>query len=49
VNWRGLVIAGIAALFIAFFGAFLVVASQSPASSVEGPGFVYGSPSIAAP
>ena len=49
MNWRGLVIAAIAALFIAFFGAFLVVVGQNPASSVEGPGFVYGSPSVAAP
>jgi hypothetical protein len=49
VNWRGLVIAGIAALFIAFFGAYFVVASQNPASSVPGPGFVYGSPTVAAP
>ncbi len=49
MNWRGLVIAGIAALLIAFFGAFFVVVSQNPASSVEGPGFVYGSPSVAAP
>jgi hypothetical protein len=49
VNWRGLVIAGVAALLIAFFGSFFVVVSQNPASSVTGPPFVYGSPSVAAP
>jgi hypothetical protein len=49
VNWKGLVIAAVAALFIAFLGAYLIVVSQNPASAVQGPAFVYGSPSVAAP
>jgi hypothetical protein len=49
VNWKGLVMAAAAALLIAFLGAYLIVVSQNPASAVEGPPFVYGSPSVAAP
>ena len=42
--WRRLGIAGVIALVLAFLGAYLVVVSQSPASSVTGPPFVYGDP-----
>jgi hypothetical protein len=44
-----LIVAGFAALVIAFFGSFLVVVSQNPASTVSGPGFVYGSPTVPGP
>jgi hypothetical protein len=44
MNWRALVVGTILALFLAFFGAYLVVVSQN-ASAVHGPQFVYGSPS----
>jgi hypothetical protein len=40
-----LVIAGALALVIAMGGAYLVVVSQNPSSTVNGPTFVYGSPS----
>lgn len=44
MNWKGLIIAGVSALFIAFLGAYLLVVSQNPASSVSGPQFEYGAP-----
>jgi hypothetical protein len=44
VNWKGLLVAAITALVIAFLGAYILVVSQNPASAVPGPPFVYGSP-----
>jgi hypothetical protein len=40
-----LLLAGVLALGIAMGGAYLVVVSQNPSTTVTGPTFVYGSPS----
>jgi uncharacterized protein (UPF0333 family) len=45
INLLFLVLAAILALGISIAGSYLVVVSQNPSSSVNGPSFVYGSPS----
>lgn len=40
--WQRVGIAAVLALLLAFFGAYFIVVSQTPASSVGGPPFVYG-------
>jgi hypothetical protein len=44
-----LLVAALSALIIAFFGSYLIVVTQSSASTVPGPPFVYGSPTAIAP
>ena len=39
-----LIVSAVASLVLAFGGAYLIVVSQNPASSVSGPAFVYGTP-----
>ena len=45
MNWRMLTLAGVFALLLAFFGAYMVVVSQNPSAGANGPQFEYGSPS----
>ena len=45
MNWKGLLVATLTALVIAFLAAYFLVVSQNPASGVPGPPFVYGPPS----
>ena len=40
--WQRLGIAAALALLLAFLAAYFIVVSQTPASSVGGPPFVYG-------
>ncbi len=45
MNYRMLTLAGLLALLLAFFAAFLIVVSQNPSAGASGPKFEYGSPS----
>ena len=44
-KWKNLALAGLLAFFLAFFGAYMVVASQNPSAGAGPPQFEYGSPS----